>query len=105
MRASSRCLTASKPDHAPLHRVTHRFRHLAFRKVLQQAQHLDVPALAVGKARQPPLKPTVQANVRLGIRDLESPDIGHAGPGSLRNRLQVSRRLPIAASNPLSVGR
>ena len=33
-------------DHAPLHRVLHRGRHLALRKVLQQAQHLDVFALA-----------------------------------------------------------
>ena len=39
-------LDGVEADHAPLHRVTHRFRHLAFRKVLQQAQHLDVLALA-----------------------------------------------------------
>ena len=39
-------LDGIESDHAPLHRVAHRGRHLALRKVLQQAQDLDVLPLA-----------------------------------------------------------
>ena len=46
MRASSRCLTASKPIRRRVTASLHRGRHLALREVLQQAQHLDVFALA-----------------------------------------------------------